>query len=65
MILCVRDILINNTPESWLYFVIHGYSRGLNVILTDLLLLQYDQFPEHCVFLIYLGQWAMPSLIFI
>lgn len=40
-------------------------SRGLNVILTDLLFLQYDQFPKHCVFLIYLGQWAMPSLIFI
>jgi len=51
MILCVRDILINITLEELAVF---RYSGGLDVILTDLLLLQYNQFPKHCVFLIYL-----------
>jgi len=53
MILCVRDILINATLGELAVF---HYSGGLDVILTDLLLQQYNQFTKHCVFLVYLEQ---------
>jgi hypothetical protein len=44
---------------------VYPYSGDLGVILTDLLLLHYGQFPKHCVFQICFGQWAVPSVIFI